>query len=104
MTSINIPKSVTNLSHRAFANTALTFVVIPEGVTSIGTNAFLNCDKLKAINIPKSITNIYNGAFLGCDNLTDVYYNGTKAQWDAIDILSDNNNLTNAIIHYESEA
>ena len=43
---------------------------IPDGVSSIGENAFEYCTKLSHINIPESITEIGNRAFEGCSHLT----------------------------------
>ena len=40
--------------------------------TSIGDNAFYNCDYLISITIPDSVTNVYCAAFDCCDNLTSV--------------------------------
>ena len=41
-------------------------------VTSIGANAFSNCNSLKEINIPSSVTSIGESAFRGCTNLVDI--------------------------------
>ena len=49
-----------------------TEVVIPEGVTSIGSSAFSNCSSLTSVTIPDSITSIGSFAFYGCINLTSV--------------------------------
>ena len=38
-------------------------------------------------------------AFEYCDSLTDVYYNGTLEQWNAITIEDCNEPLLNATIH-----
>ena len=83
--------------------TSLTDVVIPNGVTSIGDQAFMGCTNLERVTIPDSVTGIDNWAFEGCQSLTDVYYGGTEAQWKAIQIEEEKNQaLTSATIHYNS--
>ena len=47
-------------------------VVIPDGVTEIGSNAFENCKALTSIVIPDSVTKIGEGAFSGCTGLKEV--------------------------------
>ena len=47
-------------------------VVIPNGVTSIGSSAFENCRNLESITIPDSVTNIGEGAFSNCRSLEDI--------------------------------
>ena len=47
-------------------------VVIPDGVTSIGDNAFDSYGDLKSVIIPNSVTNIGNYAFYGCSGLISV--------------------------------
>lgn len=47
-------------------------VVIPEGVTSIGSIAFKDCKTITGARIPDSVTTIGGSAFLGCENLTAV--------------------------------
>ncbi len=46
--------------------------IIPEGVTSIGNNAFRWCYNLTSIEIPSSVTSIGQSAFIGCYGLTSV--------------------------------
>lgn len=50
-------------------NRDLKRIVVPDGVTSIGNYAFLNCSSLTSVTIPNSVTSIGNWAFYGCDNL-----------------------------------
>lgn len=44
-------------------------VTIPNGVTSIGKYAFVDCGLLQSITIPDSVTSIGKEAFWGCDEL-----------------------------------
>jgi len=46
------------------------------------------------------VTGIGEGAFYGCESLTDVFYAGTEAQWQAIDADEGNEPLSTAAIHY----
>ena len=47
-------------------------IIINEGVTSIGVNAFCDCYNITSVTIPNSITSIGNHAFGGCRGLTSV--------------------------------
>ena len=47
-------------------------VVISDGVTSIGENAFYDGYKLTSVTIGNSVTSIGTGAFAFCNNLTDI--------------------------------
>lgn len=47
-------------------------VVIPDGVTEIGSSAFASCSTLTSVVIPEGVTKIGDKAFNGCYNLTSV--------------------------------
>ncbi|MBP5476099.1 MAG: leucine-rich repeat domain-containing protein [Paludibacteraceae bacterium] len=47
-------------------------VVIGEGITKIGAEAFANLDNLKALSLPNSLITIEHGAFHGCHKLASV--------------------------------
>lgn len=51
------------------AGQSVTTFSIPDGVTTIYPNAFLNCTSLVNVTIPDSVTDIYGGAFRNCTNL-----------------------------------
>lgn len=74
---------------------------IPSGVVNIEENAFYGCWGLTGVTVPKSVARIERYAFLGDAALTDIYYAGTRAQWNAIELSRDNDSLQNAAIHYE---
>ena len=65
--------------------TGLTSITIPNSVTSIDGYAFSGCTGLTSITIPDSVTNIGVYAFSGCTGLTSIKFQGTKAQWEAIE-------------------
>ena len=45
----------------------------------------LACKNIQIVTIPESVTSIGEGAFAGCENLTKIIFNGTRAQWNAIE-------------------
>ena len=47
-------------------------VIIGDGVTTIGSSAFSDCDSLTSVTIPNSVTEIGYYAFSGCSSLTSV--------------------------------
>ncbi len=47
-------------------------VVLPDGLTHIGTLAFYNCTELTHISMPDSVVSIGNHAFYGCTSLLTV--------------------------------
>ena len=47
----------------------VTVVVVPEGVTKIGSEAFTGLSSLESITLPDSVTQIGWSAFSGCKNL-----------------------------------
>ena len=51
-------------------------LVIPDGVKTINSFAFANCQGLRTVTIPKSVTNINYAAFNNCDNLNTVNIEG----------------------------
>lgn len=84
-----------------------TEIIIPneingKTVTGIGDYAFYDCSSLTSVSIPKGVTSIGESAFSGCDGLKDVYYAGSRVQWEKIEIASNNGHLLTAAIRYGS--
>ena len=61
------------------------YIIIDEGCTSISNRAFVFYDYVEGIYLPSSIKKIGYWDF-GVAEHVDIYFNGTEAQWDAIDI------------------
>ena len=57
--SLTFGKEITKISDLCYYNDlALTEVVIPEGVTSIGKWAFDSCTSLKSLTIPSTVSEV----------------------------------------------
>ena len=69
-------------------------VVIEDGVTSIGGEAFVGCTELTSIEIPNSVTSIANYAFYDCTALTAVCISDL-ASWCNVDLGGRSNPLSN---------
>ena len=64
---------VTSIGAEAFRNCdSLETIVIPNSVTSIGELAFCFCSSLTVIVIPNSVTSIGKNAFSMCDSLVEI--------------------------------
>ena len=80
----------------------LKHLIIDKSITSIGVGVFMPCYRLTSITIPDSVTSIGEDAFSGCSRLNEVFYRGTKKQWNSIDISDGNGYLLNADIIFNS--
>ena len=99
--SVTIPNSVTSITGTFQYCRSLTSIVIPDSVTSIGCFSFYGCNNLTNITISNSLTKVDDYAFDRCFNLGDIYYTGSEAEWNAIEINEIGNvPLLNAVIHF----
>ena len=80
---------------------SITTIVIKDGATSIGKNAFYNCSAATIVQISSTVTSIGTDAFYGCSALTRVNYRKnnmnssnktTVAAWAQITFANDKAN------------
>ena len=65
-----IPSSLREIEKKAFYNCAkLSNITLPDGLISIGDNAFEKCTSLENIIIPSSVTDMYADIFKDCTSL-----------------------------------
>ena len=105
--NVTLPKSADRIGAGMFQKCImLPGVEIPQNVTSIGEQAFASCSALSTVIIPESVTDIEGAAFSDCSLLTDIYYTGTKEQWESNVWISPTTNdiIKNAKKHYEYTA
>lgn len=102
---ITIPASVKSIGKWAFSGTKLTEIIIPASVTEIGDYVFRDCAKLKTARIDSSLIgsfmftscsalssltisakckSIGANVITYCSSLETITYEGTIAQWNAI--------------------
>ena len=68
-----IPEGVSQIGTKAFFRcVSVTTVMIPEGVTEIDSEAFVLCKNLKTVQIPESVVRFGQRAFGWCPNLAAV--------------------------------
>ncbi len=98
------PNSVTSIEMAAFSScNSLTSITIPERIKSIPNGTFANCINLAKITIPVNVTYIGGNAFYKCTNFKDIFYGGSKENWNEIYIIGYGNEcLENATVHYKT--
>ena len=102
--SITIPKNITSIGNTAFGFcSALKNVVIEDGLLSIEVSAFYSCNELSTIAIPKSLTFVGGMAFYGCGFSIEVYYAGSKSQWEKITFEECNDCVQSGQISYNTD-
>jgi hypothetical protein len=70
--AVIIPSGVTNIGTSAFQGSGITSMAMPDTVTTIGDSAFASCTNLTSVTISSGATTIGASAFDFCPNLTSI--------------------------------
>ena len=87
LTEIKLPSSLNIIGECGLAGNGLKVVDIPNGVTKIGKQA-LSSNKLEKIYIPRNVS-IGIVAFHSVNENTEIYYAGTKEEWEKTGSIGD---------------
>ncbi len=74
-------------------NECITDIILPSGISRLSSGAFAGCNSLRNITIPNSVRMIKQGTFAGCTSLENVYYEGTRDEWNAVEIVHDRHEI-----------
>lgn len=121
--SITLPPNITKIAENAFCESGIREIVIPDKVRTIDTCAFQGCGELTSITLPQNLKKIGYMAFMDCDSLKElsipksvteigenalysietIRYEGTKAEWEAIELGHWNHEITCTVICSDGE-
>lgn len=86
LTHVDIPDSVVNIEPDAFMDCKnLVHIKLSNSLQALESFVLCQCERLEHLVIPLSIKRIDNSPFLRCYSLTELTYEGTIAQWNAIE-------------------
>lgn len=82
-------------------NRNISIIITDDNATEIRQSLFEFCRyNVKGIVIGKNVSYIGYGAFESCNSLENIYYNGTKEEWDNIYVDEYNARLESCVIYY----
>lgn len=67
-------EGTTNIPNNMFGNSGIKIAKIPNGILTVGSGAFKNCNKLERIEIGKDVTEIGNSCFENCSSLLKIEF------------------------------
>ena len=82
LTTVSLPNTVTTISQRAFAETAITALTLPSSLKTIDQYIIFSCPSLKSLTIPASVTNIATMA-LQNNHLTSLTVASGNTKYDS---------------------
>ena len=104
ITSVTIPDSVKEMEEKVFSwCESIRSIIIGNGVEAIPQDAFEYCYSLESLTYGSGIKSIVS-CYYGITNLKYIYYYGTKAEWQEIEIAEYGGHEVGSVIYYYSES
>lgn len=100
LSTVRIPNGVESIGENAFEKCPFEAISLPNTLTSIGSTAFGSCTNLKSITIPASVNNIGPSAFQNNTSMTDVYVIGNDVKIG--DQAFDHNLTQNGFVYHDN--
>ena len=98
--TVVIEEGVTEIGENAFSDcSSLSEISLPESLTSIGYYVFYSCNSLKEITIPRGVTTIEENAFLYCSSLKNIFVDEKNEHYTGEDGILFNKEKT-ALVKY----
>lgn len=85
---VSFPETLITIDDLSFAGLPLKEVTLPPNLEFIIDGCFQNCTELEEITIPDSVYELHSGLLEGCEALTDIYFEGTKTEWEEHSLAS----------------
>lgn len=83
-------------------------IVIPETINGVTVTEIVGYgfaeSNIPSLTIPRTVTTIGNDFVALCPKLTDIYFEGSEAQWNAINGGSGVNLSSSIVVHFGSES
>ncbi len=85
LTTIVLPNGLTSIGSMAFIGCGITSITLPSTLLSIDGAAFWSCSSLSAISIPASVTSIGEAALARCSNLATITVDSGSTAFSSLD-------------------
>lgn len=70
--TVSLPAQLKEIAFYAFADSGITEIVLPEGITTLEDHVFWGCENLETVVLPDGMTALNEGAFQDCASLKQI--------------------------------
>ena len=74
------------IQNNAFSETRIEEFICPNGLMHLDSEVFKDCTSLNKFILNNNIQSIGRSCFSGCANLKELYFNGTKDEFENVDL------------------